>query len=357
MRSVTRDIQKLFATFTIALGAGWVFFAFNMPAPYLMGSLFGVWAIGGMLPRLHPYLGVARWVHIPVILGLGVLIGGTFTADIFINAKRWSITVITMIAVTAIVTVMGYLFLTRVRGYEPRLAFLCAVPGGQAEAILMAREFIDKDYVVALFHLIRVTVVFLSTPLLLALIGGQAAVNQSNNALQSMPGLMDLGFVEVSKFIGIALAGYFVARLLRVPMAHLLGPLLLSASLHVAGIVSIPRINEFVIVAQLVIGGAVGSRLALVAFSEILSYLRDGLFNTVLILFAYVTATYAMSTLLDISFLTTWLAFVPGGLYEVTLLALIFGFDIAFVAFHHTIRVMIIFLFMPFIALKIKDKN
>ena len=355
MRPFIRDIQRLFVTAVIALGAGWLFFAFNMPAPYLMGSLFGVWAIGGMLPRLHPYLGVAHWIHIPVILGLGVLIGGTFTADILVTAQRWSITVITMIAVTGIVTVIGYLFLTRMRGYEPRLAFLCSVPGGQAEAMVMAREFVDKDYVVALFHLVRVTVVFLSTPFLLALIEGQAAVNQSNDAFHSMPGLLDLGFSEVSKFIGIAVTGYFIARLLRVPMAHLLGPLLLSASLHVAGVVSIPRIHEFVIVAQLVIGGAVGSRLAQVAVSELLGYLRDGLMNTMLILFAYITATYAMSMLLDISFLVTWLAFVPGGLYEVTLLALIFGFDIAFVAFHHTIRIMMIFLTMPFIAVRMKN--
>ena len=44
------------------------------------------------------------------------------------------------------------------------------------------------------------------------------------------------------------------------------------------------------------------------------------------------------------------MAFVPGGLYEVTLLALIFGFDVAFVAFHHTVRVVMIFLSMPMIV-------
>lgn len=50
---------------------------------------------------------------------------------------------------------------------------------------------------------------------------------------------------------------------------------------------------------------------------------------------------------IDADLLAMWLAFVPGGLYEVTLLALIFGFDVAFIAFHHTIRVMLIFLSMP----------
>ena len=87
MLPIIRDIQKLAVTFSLALMVGWLFFSINMPAPYLMGSLFGVWAIGGLFPRIHPFLGVARWVHVPVILGLGVLIGATFTADIFTNIQ------------------------------------------------------------------------------------------------------------------------------------------------------------------------------------------------------------------------------------------------------------------------------
>ena len=50
------------------------------------------------------------------------------------------------------------------------------------------------------------------------------------------------------------------------------------------------------------------------------------------------------------------LAFIPGGLYEVTLLALIFGFDIAFVAFHHTVRVMMVFFGLPFIIAKTRNQ-
>jgi membrane AbrB-like protein len=333
---------------------GWCFFFLNLPAPYLMGSLFGVWVIGGVLPSIQPFLGVARWVHVPVILGLGVLIGATFTADIFLNIQRWGITVFTMISVTVIVTFIGYMFLTRLRGYDPRLAFLCSVPGGQAEATVLARELVDKDYVVALFHLIRVTFVFLTTPLLLAILEGQVAVTQSNMVLQSMPSLAELGLLQIVKFLGIAVGGYFAAHFMRIPMPHLTGPIFLSAGLHIVGIVAIPRINEFVIIAQLVIGGAVGARLAQVSFSEVLQYLSDGLVNTVLILAFYLTATFLMSSVMDVSFLEMWLAFVPGGLYEVTLLALIFGFDIAFVAFHHTVRIMMVFLTMPFIITRMK---
>jgi uncharacterized membrane protein AbrB (regulator of aidB expression) len=60
-----------------------------------------------------------------------------------------------------------------------------------------------------------------------------------------------------------------------------------------------------------------------------------------------VSAAIAIAYASDASFLSIWLAFVPGGLYEVTLLALVFGFDVAFVAFHHTVRTMMIFMSLP----------
>ena len=55
----------------------------------------------------------------------------------------------------------------------------------------------------------------------------------------------------------------------------------------------------------------------------------------------YMLATVLMAVG-ETGLLEIWLAFVPG-LYEVTLSALIFGFDVAFVAFHHTVRIILLF--------------
>ena len=353
---IKTDIQKMALTFAIAAITGWLFLQINVPAPFLMGSLFGVWFIGGAIKPLQPHLGVARWFHIPVVLGLGVFIGSFFQGDLIGRTIAYAPTVIAMMVVTAVVSVIGYLFLTRIRKYKPVTAVLCAIPGGQAEAIVMAREMVEKDYIVALFHLVRVAFVFISTPLLLAAIEGQDAVIASNQLLKSMPGLLDLSLVEMLAFIGIAIGGYLLGRIIRLPMPHLLGPVLLSAGCHAAGIVNIPRIFEFVMLAQLAIGGGVGARLAQVKFAELMIYLKDAMINTTMILTLYFSAAVLIAYGLGITVLEVWLAFVPGGLYEVTLLAVIFGFDIAFIAFHHTIRVILIFLTMPAIALRFQKK-
>ena len=349
-----RDIVNLMATFAIALSTGWVFLQIGAPAPFMMGSLFGVWVIGANLPRLQPYLGVARWIHIPVILGLGVLVGSTFTADVLAQTLKWWQTVSTMIGVTILVTACGYFFLTRIRNYEPMMAFFCSVPGGQAEAIVMAREHVEKDYVVALFHLIRVVFVFFSTPLLLGFMQGAEAVQDSNRQLAEMPSLFTLPAKELLAFVAMGVIGYILARLIKLPMAHLLGPLTLSTIAHASGIIMIPRVFEFVMLAQLAIGGAVGARLAKVRFVELIIYFKDAILNTIFILSLYFTAAVVIAYLTDTDLLQVWLAFVPGGLYEVTLLALIFGFDIAYVAFHHAVRVVLVFITMPVTALRLR---
>lgn len=351
------DLARLALTFSMALTTGWALMQIGAPAPYLMGSLFGVWFGGALVKPVQPYLGVARWFHKPVVLGLGVLIGATFNQTVLAQADKWVVTLVTMIGTTIVVTAIGYAFLRRARGYEPRMAILCSVPGGQAEAIIMAREMVDKDYVVALFHLVRVVIVFVSTPLLLGLVEGHDAVDRSNVALREMPSIFTLSTGEAAMFIALGVAGFLMARLCRVPMPHLLGPVGLSTLFHLMGWAELPRVNEFVILAQLVIGGEVGARLAKVPFRDLLGYLKDAFATTLLIISAYFISTVGIALATGNGFLAVWLAFVPGGLYEVTLLALVFGFDVAFVAFHHTIRVIMVFIALPMLTLRLGPRQ
>lgn len=341
--------------------AGWILLQLQFPAPFLMGSLFGVWALGANVPPLQKHLGVARWMHIPIVLGLGVLIGSYFTLEVTKQAIKWWDTALIMMLVTVIVTSCGYYVLTKWRGYDPLMAFFCAIPGGQAEALIIAREMVAKDYVVALFHLIRVTIVFSSTPLIVAYVEGAQAVVESNATLTTMPLLSDLSVQQAGYFIGIAVLGYGVARATNWPMPHLFGPVVFSALCHAIGLVQIPRVFEFVLLAQLAIGGAVGARLAMVRFSELMVYLKDALLMSAFTISLYFLAAYGLSYLLAVDLIQLWLAFVPGGLYEVTLLALLFGFDIAFVAFHHTLRIILIFISLPVVTTKItmrkKDRS
>jgi len=357
MRPVMSDIQNIIVTTSIAFGTGYAFQFIGLPAPFLLGSLFGVWTIGAAVPLIQTHVGIPRWLHVPVILGLGTLIGANFRPDILAHIGSASITVAAMIFATVLATLAGLTYLIRVRKYSFVMALLSCIPGGQAEVTAMSRDLVEKDYVVALFHLVRVALVFCSTPLLLALVEGQAAVAASNTALLAMPSMYTVETKDLLSFFAIATFSLPLAQLLRIPMPHLVGPLIFSSLLHILGWVELPRISEFVIIAQIVIGSSVGGRLARVPFIELSGYIRDATVNSVIILLTYGGTAYVIAALTEIDFIMMLLAFVPGGLYEVTLLALIFGFDVAFVAFHHTIRVMLVFISLPFLVAYAQKRN
>ena len=359
LSAVLKDVAKLALTALFALSSGWVFSQFRLPVPYMLGSLIGVWVLGGLIRPAQPWLGVPRWFHIPVILGLGVIVGGAIGPGFIGSVLIWWPTTLVVIVATTIATTIGFLVLWRLRRRPWLQALLSAVPGGQAEVSVIARDYVEKDYAVVLSHLVRVTFIFLSTPLILALVEGQAAVEESYQAQDNLPGLLELPPRRIIEFLAMAFGSYALARLIRMPMPHLLGPMLVSLVLNALGWVETIRLNEFVLLAQVTIGGQIGARLSRVPFREVVSYLIDGLMVSVVTLSIYTGFAVAVAVMLDMRLLDAYIGFVPGGLYEVTLLSVLFGLDVAFVAFHNTLRVVLIYVGLPFVLARtqLADRN
>ena len=352
-----KELKQIALTFTVCLIVGYLCEALHLPAPYLLGSLFGTWIVGKFIPASFGDLGVPRWFHTAVVLGLSTLIGATFNPDMIPKLSLWAGTVFAMLVTTVIATFAGYQYLHRVRGYESKLAFLCSLPGGQAEVIALSRDLVDKDYVVAFCHLVRVVIVVAMIPLLLAVTQGREGVAASYEVTAQLPGIFDLPPLTLFEFFGIGIGGYFFAKWLRIPIPHLLGPLIVSALVHLSGLVEVPRINEFILLAQVTIGGGVGAKLSKIDTKELLSYFWDAIANAVIVVSIYCAIALTIGWWGDLGPMKMVLGFIPGGIYEVTVLALIFGFDVAFVAFHHTVRVLLIFLTLPFFASRMKSSR
>ena len=346
------DARNFIFTLIIALAGGWLFQFFNMPAPYLLGSLSMTWILGHLINPVIFKPTIQRWFQITILVCMSVLIGGAFSPSIINLASQWAVTVISMIFTTVIATLAGYTYLSKARNYDHNLAILCSLPGGQAEIVALSSGLVEKDYVVVFCHLVRVTMVFCFTPLILAFVKGEQGIADSYVALDNLSGLADLPIQTIVQFLAIAIIGYGLSRLIRLPMPHLLGPMLLSGGLHISGYVDIPRVSELVILAQITVAGAIGARLSQVKVAELSSYFKDAFVNSTLIICIYCLAALVLAKLGYAGFIQMLLAYIPGGLYEVSLLALIFGYDLAFVAFHHSVRFILIFTSLPFLIKK-----
>ena len=350
-----KHVQRLLITIAACLLMGWLLSIFGLPAPYLLGSLLA----GGALAKCSIHLpippAIPRGFHKAVVVGLSTLIGATFTPAVLSQIYLWAGTVAAMLGATLLATWAGFYYLRHKRRYDSGLALLCALPGGQAEVVAISRDLVEKDYVVAFCHLLRVVTVVCLVPLMLSMSEGSEGIAASYIATEQLPSIFTLPLMQVLQFIVIGATGYGLAIFLGIPIPHLLGPLLLSSICHLTGWVAIDRSSEFVLLAQITIGAAVGIRLGEVKIRELVSYFPDALCLTAILIATYVLIALNLAWLGGFDTMEMILAFIPGGVYEVTVLALIFGFDIAFVAFHHTLRVLVIFLGLPWLVKKLND--
>ena len=99
-KTLFSDLYKIICTLSIAFMCAYIFLSLNIPAPYFLGSLIGVWAIGACISRTRPVLVIAKWFYLPVIIGISVLIGTNFTPEILQTAQKWLVTVSIMIVAT-----------------------------------------------------------------------------------------------------------------------------------------------------------------------------------------------------------------------------------------------------------------
>ena len=86
--------------------------------------------------------------------------------------------------------------------------------------------------------------------------------------------------------------------------------------------------------------------------------LVDGVVTAILLIGSYIVLAYLCHRFLGVDLLEVILAFIPGSLHEVILLTFIFGLDaaLAFVAFHHTARILLIFFSLPWFMRWAKGK-
>ncbi len=336
---------RIAVTLAVALVGGFVFWQIGIPVPFMLGAMMACWLTGALVVPLRPTLRIPNELRILFGAILGALLGTGFSPETVDHAASWWPTVLVLVVVTAAIMLGATWYLTRVRAYDPLTAIFCSAPGGFSEVLLLASMNKRNEQVVAIFHLMRVATVFLITPFLLWVTedAGHAAIAAPRISL------LDAAPADVALFAAIAGGGYLLGRLARVPSASLFGPLFLSVILHSAGWIALPRYDELVILAQVVIGSAIGCRMAAAPFST----LRRPFVDATVVALVMVAIAAAVSVVVALtmgdSIVKMFLLFVPGGIHEVAVMALAFGFEVAMVSVHHTLRILLIFVSLPFV--------
>jgi membrane AbrB-like protein len=325
----------------LGLGAsgGFLFAWANLPLPWMLGAMAACTAaaLSGARPA------VPRPLRSGMIAVLGVMLGSAFTPGLAARLPEWSLTLAILSAAMAVTTWAVARLFRRLGGHDPVTAYFAAAPGGINEMVLTGGALGGDERAIALSHALRILLIVFTVPF-----GFRMASNWHGTPIaQAMGSIADLHVADALLLAACAVAGALAARMLRFPAPGLTGPMAASAAIHLGGLTASAPPGELVVAAQVVTGAAIGSRFAGLSLSALAASARLSTMATLVMLAVSGGAAFVLALGTGLSFPLLLLAFVPGGIAEMCLVALALGQDVAFVSTHHVVRVVLVIAVAP----------
>ena len=337
---------RLGRTLLVGTAGGALFAWLNLPLAWMLGAMVAttVASLGGA--KLY-VPGPARSIMVAV---LGVLLGASFTPEVVDKAREWSLTIGCLVLHLGVLVAVLYFYFHRVVGLDAPTAYFSAAPGGLSEMVITGAAMGADDRTIALVHASRVLLVVLTIPLWYRFMTGVTATSSAIG-----PSIGAMALTDLAVLAACAVAGVAVGRLLRLPAYRLSGPLLASALVHATGLSSSAPPWEVVTVAQVVLGSAIGARFTGVPIRRVLGVIAAALVSAVVMLAATVAFALVLAPATGIDWRSIVLAYAPGGLAEMSLIALSLGIETAFVATHHVIRIGLIVVGAPLVYTRFRS--
>lgn len=328
------------ATFVIAGIGVAVFMALDIPLPWLLGPIVAclVAALAGVPMRgIKPLNDTMRTI-------LGVAAGATFTPALVVAMTGYWPTLLLIPLMTLAIGLIGVPYFQRVWGFDFATSYYSTMPGGLQDMLVFGEEAGGNVRTLSLIHATRVLIIVVALPFILKIVWDADLTNP--------PGA-PAATIEPSQLLIMvlcALVGWKLAARVGLFGSSILGPLILSAILALAGILEHRPPAEAVWMAQFFIGMTVGVKYAGITMAEIKRDLMAGLGFCMILIVLTVIFTEAIYAAGLAPPMETLLAFAPGGQAELTVLALVVGADMAFVLAHHVLRIFVVIFGAPLFA-------
>lgn len=319
-----------------------VFAYFGLPAAWLAGALVATSALALMgVPVYVP--DVLRRV---VFVVLGISLGAAVTPETVAGIGTWPIT-LALLALSLPVT-MGavMLYLRFVSGWNYRETLFASAPGALSAVLAMAVAARVDVRMVAFVQTVRVFFLIAALPGMLLAAGLSPHVGATPPAAAAY--MTAPGDILIMGMSGIAAA--LLAERLKVPGGLIIGPMVVNAVLHGGGYVqgNIPAV--LLLASFVVLGAFTGTRFVGTTAAMIRKLLLDSIGAFVVALIVCVAFALLAAWLAGEDAAKTIVAFAPGGLEAMTILAFLIGLDPAFVGAHHLARFLLIAMLLPFVA-------
>lgn len=327
-------------TFGVAAAGAGGFLALGLPLPLLLGPMLACLLAALAGGRMADFGQAGTFLR----TFLGVAVGASITPEVVAGLPAIAASLAFVPLYIAVIGAVGYPLFRRGFGFDHATAWYGAMPGGLQDMIVFGQEAGGDVRALSLIHATRVLAIVTLAPLLMTWLWEADLTRPPGQPAAAMDP------AEIALMLASGLAGWKIAERVRLFGAAILGPMLLTAALSLAGAIHGRPPAEMIWAAQLFIGLSVGVKYAGITARELRVDVGAGLVHAALLAllalaFIEVVAQSGLAPMLD-----AFLAFLPGGQAEMVVIAILAGADLAYVVSHHLLRLVLVITLAPVAA-------
>ena len=313
----------------------------GVPAGWLSGSILAV--AGAALAGRPMFIPTLLMRAIFVLIGISL--GAVVTPETLHGMATYPLSIVVLLLAMTVISVSGAGYLQLAHGWDKVDAYLAAAPGGLSQVLALGAELGGDLRAIAIVQSIRVVVIAVGLPAGLSVFGLVGHAPPRATAPLSIAVLDELAIlVAVSSVVAI------IAYRFRFPGGLLFGAMMSSAILHGSGMVHAIMPWWVANTAMVAMGAVTGSRFANTPLRLLLNFITAafGSFAVAVAIAALFAAV--LISLLSLRAAEVMIAFAPGSVDAMMLLALALNLDPVYVGAHHLTRIFFVSLTMPLVA-------
>ncbi|PTX50195.1 AbrB family transcriptional regulator [Allosediminivita pacifica] len=310
----------------------------GLPMPWMLGSLIASGALVLFVrPRTLETYVFPEQLRVVFVALIGVMIGTQVTPELAGLAGELPVTMVGLAFFVVMAHGGNALIFRRIGGYSRATAFYAATPGGLMESIMLGEGAGADTRILTAQQFLRIILVITFLPLGLSLWVGEPVGSAAGMRAASSQGEASLW--NVLLIFAAAGAGLAVAHRIHLPAAQLTGPLLIAATCTVTGVVDLHLPVWLIALAQMVIGVTLGLRFHGTDMALLRRCAWLAVLSVVYMLLLGGSFAVILHMLTGIAFLHLFISFAPGGVAEMSVIALSLAANPALVSFHHIARI------------------
>ena len=333
------------ATLALSAVGGLGATALQLPGGWIMG---GALAVTGAAMAGFPVRLPARLRDLAFVL-VGMSMGTTVARDSLSLLASWPISLLgLLLELVLIVSLTGWM-LVGVFKLDRGTAYLSSFPGHLSFVMGIASAGVGDARQIVIIQVIRVLMLTICVPL------GAMFLPVQHFATASPTAFLNWG--ELGALAAACVAVGLLFMRLGVPAPMVLGSMALATAAKLAGLYSAATPTPLVILAFVLTGALIGSRFAGITRTEFMRAAAGGLIATAMTVGIVTAVAFGVSLLVDMPFGQIWLGLSPGALEGMGALGIALGFDAAFIAAHHVIRLLLLSFAIPLVAMLIQRQD